>query len=111
MNSALHPAKQHLNRLSSYPQVNLNLEGIDFPTPISQIPKFEKQNDLAINVYGYERKVVPYHISNQPREMNRINLLLLHDKDNYHYCWIKNLNRLLAGLSKKYGKNTFVIDV
>ena len=27
------------------------MDGIDFPTPISQIPT-EKQNNLAINVYG-----------------------------------------------------------
>ena len=56
------------------------MKGIDFPTPISQINKMERQNNIALNVYGYERAVVRYHISGQPIEMPRINLLLLNDK-------------------------------
>ena len=81
LRSALFPAKNNLNSPYSYPkQDNLNMEGIDFPTPISQINKIERQNNIALNVYGYERVVVPYHISGQPTEMPRIKLLLLHDK-------------------------------
>ena len=84
------------------------MEGIDFPTPISQINKIERQNNIALNVYGYERAVVPYHISGQPTEMPRINLLLLHDKrENYHYCWIKHLSRLLFDQNKHKGKTYF----
>ena len=84
------------------------MEGIDFPTSISQINKIERQNNIALNVYGYERAVVPYHISGQPTEMPRINLLLLHDKqDNYHYCWIKHLSRLLFDQNKHKGKTYF----
>ena len=52
--------------------------------PISQIPKGEKNNNLAINLYGYtiSQKMVkvnisPYHISEQRKEMQRINLLLI----------------------------------
>ena len=38
LRSALFPAKNNLNSQYSYPkQDNLNMEGIDFPTPISQI--------------------------------------------------------------------------
>ena len=109
LRSALFPAKNNLNCPYSYPkQDNLNMEGIDFPTPISQINKIERQNNIALNVYGYERAVVPYHISGQPTEMPRINLLLLHDKqDNYHYCWIKHLSRLLFDQNKHKGKTYF----
>ena len=53
-------SKNNLNSPYSYPkQDNLNMEGIDFPTPISQINKIERQNNIALNVYGYERAVVP----------------------------------------------------
>ena len=109
LRSALFPAKNNLNCPYSYPkQDNLNMQGIDFPTPISQINKIERQNNIALNVYGYERAVVPYHISGQPTEMPRINLLLLHDKqDNYHYCWIKHLSRLLFDQTKHKGKTYF----
>ena len=33
----------------------LNFQGIGAPTPISQIPKVEKLNNLAINVFGWDR--------------------------------------------------------
>ena len=31
-----------------------NWDGIDFPVSIKQIDKFERQNNYAINVFGYE---------------------------------------------------------
>ena len=126
------------DRLSKYPNYSsyLKTDGNDFPTPISQIPKVEKNNNMAINVYGFtiskkmeKVNIFPYHISEQPKEMQRINLHLIsedieivsedtddndegiinesYDPDadcatgpqketKYHYCWIKNLNRLLS---------------
>ena len=54
LKSALYPAKNNVSNKYSYIKCpNLNMDGIDFPTPISQIPKVEKHNNLAINVYGY----------------------------------------------------------
>ena len=44
------------------------MDGIDFPTPISQISKVEKQNNLAINVYG--ATVSP--------KLEKVNIFLLH---------------------------------
>ena len=84
------------------------MEEIDFPTPISQINKLERQNHIALNVYGYQRAVVLYHTFGQPSEMPRINLLLLHDKKgNYHYCWIQHLFRLLFDQNKHKDKTYF----
>ena len=58
LRSALFPAKNNLNNPYSYPkQDKLNMEGIDFPTPISQINKIERQNHIAFNVYGYEEQL------------------------------------------------------
>ena len=52
----LFPAPRGRNpiRPSSYPtEDGLNFAGIDFPTPVSQIDRLEKQNpNLAINVFG-----------------------------------------------------------
>ena len=40
----------------------MNFTGIDFPTPVSQINKLEKQNtSLAINVFGWEKESVIGH--------------------------------------------------
>ena len=84
--AALFYNKNNPTRLSSYRKYLdvIKLEGIDFPTPISQIPKIEKQNPwFAINVYGcsiskkQNLTVFPYYISDRPPEIRRVNLLLL----------------------------------
>ena len=53
--SALHPAKHHLNRVQNYlPFLNtINLSSMRFPTPLSDIPIFERNNpEISINVYS-----------------------------------------------------------
>ena len=54
--SLLYPDDSHhkneVSRYMKYAQ-NLNMEGVVFPTPVSQIPKAEKRFNLAINIYGY----------------------------------------------------------
>ena len=121
LKSALYPAKNNVcNKYSYTRHDDLNMKGVDFPTPVSQIPKVEKQNNLAINVYGYtvskkleKLTVFPYYISDQASDMTRINLLLISDeaeetdKTKYHYCWIKNLNRLLYNQNKHKGQTYF----
>ena len=128
LKSALYPAKNNVSNKYTYTKYDLNLEGIvDFPTPVSQISKVEKHLDLAINVYGYtvskkleKLNIFPYHISEKPKEKERINLLLIsedvervNDKNEKiietksHYCWIKNLNRLLFDQNKCKNKTYF----
>ena len=76
--------------MSIYPDYSsyLKTDGIDFPTSISQIPEVEKLNDLAINVYGdtvskklEKVNIFPYHISEQPKDKQRINLLLISEDE------------------------------
>ena len=122
--SALYHDSNNPSKISSYKKHLgvLNMDGIDFPTPISQIPRVEKKNNLAINVYGAtvspkleKINVCPYHISEQPTERQRINLLLLSEdaedaaenQTKYHYCWIKNLDRLLYDQNKHKCKTYF----
>lgn len=52
--SALHPAEQHSYRISKYIMYKdeLDLTGIQFPVTLKDVHKFEKQNNISINVYG-----------------------------------------------------------
>ena len=84
-----------------------NFKIIDAPTPISQIAKVEKQNNLAIKVFGWEKGVIIYHLSKQPANMPRINLLLTEKAGKFHYSWIKDLNRLLNDQSKHRERKDF----
>ena len=53
--SAVYPREKNPQRLNGEMRKNserLNWKGIDFPTPLTQITRFEKQNPYSINVYG-----------------------------------------------------------
>ena len=95
----LHPAKNNKYRTSKYkPYINnLNLkEGLEFPMSIVNIPKFEKQNGLNINVFELSEKkknesLTPVYV-NKNYSGKQIDLLLYKN----HYCLITNLQRLLT---------------
>ena len=106
------------NRYTSYLDLmgTLNLKGLSFPTKMSEIPKFEKNNNLTINVFGLFDKrevergdkirasnLVPYpmYISTGFNDNHRkhINLLLYRN----HYMLIRNLNSFIGPF---YWKNS-----
>lgn len=116
--SALYPASVRVNDISSYPHYStvLNLTGMNFPVKLRDISKFEEANNISINVYGLESKfeknrvkyeiVGPLRYSQKKLHMH-VNLLLLSEQcpENHHcnincakthYCWIKDLSRLVS---------------
>ena len=108
LRSALFLACDHVDSPSKYPtNDDLNFKENDAPTPISQIPKVEKQNNLTINVFGWDKGVIIHRLSKQPQEIPRINMLLIEKAGKFHYIWIKNLNRLLYDQSKHKERKHF----
>jgi len=110
--AALFPAPRGRNpqRPSSYPTNDgLNFEGIDFPTPVWQIEKLEKQNpNLAINVFGWDKEqVIVHRISEQDGNIPRINLMITKQGDNTHYSYVKRLTALLYDQSKNSNSKHF----
>ena len=110
--AALFPAPRGRNpiRPSSYPtEDGLNFRGIDFPTPVSQIDRLERQNtNLAINVFGWENgHVVVHRISEKSGETPRINLMLTKQGENLHYSLVKRLSALLFDQSKNSNSKRF----
>ena len=74
-----------------------NLEGIKFPVSIADIPKFERRNDITISVYGCEAENLIYPIKvSKEKKKKHVNLLLISDEENQHYCNIKDFNRLIG---------------
>ena len=97
---ALFPAPRgaKVTRTSSYPtEDGLNFTGIDFPIPVSQINRLERQNpNLAINVFGWEKgQVVVHRISKKGGETPKINLMITKQGENKHYSLVKRLTALL----------------
>ena len=102
------PVPNHIDRPSKFPtNDDLDFKGIDALTPISQSTKVEKLNNLAINVFGWDKGVTVNRLSTQPDGMPRINLLLIEKAGKHHFTWIKDLNRLLYDQSKHRERKYF----
>ena len=81
---------------------------------MSDINNFENHNSsISVNVFGYEKLVYPLRISkhNYKRECT-VNLVLISDDTKQHYCWIKDISKLLSLQTSKDGHvDMCVLDV
>jgi len=80
----------------------LNFKCIDFPTPITQIKKFEKINNVSINIYSLDDKnlIFPLHITNIEKK-NHFDLFLFDNNNTSHYCYINNFSRFIRSQRTK----------
>jgi len=93
--AALYPVQRNGERVWKYKdhESDLNFKDISFPVKMDDIPKFEKQNKLSVNVFRYEKnEVFPIHVTRNRYERH-VNLLMISDHKKSHFCWIKDLNR------------------
>ena len=98
---SLHPVagRDNAKRVSQYVQYEkeLQTDTLDFPTPLSQIPRFEKNNKISVNVFGLENnEVYPLQITQSRGMSHHVNLLLISKGEVRHFCLIRNLSRLLG---------------
>ena len=105
----------HPNRKSFYKRFlsELDFRDLKFPMPLKDIPKFERSNGMAINVFGYKSDIgfyTEYRSEFVGEFPKTINLLYLRDLDRFfnpiaHYVTITNLPNLLTkskNRSQKY---------
>ena len=107
--AGIYPAQKNPQRISKYTAyVNeLDFTGIGFPVKLADVKKFEKQNEISVNVFGYEDgEVFPLQLT-QFRCPSHFNLLLLSKNKIQHFCLIKHLDRLLAHTKSHGGKTYF----
>ena len=104
----VHP--ERLNNQMRENSNNFDWSGIEFPVSLQDIVKFEKQNPYVINVLGYEKDYLyPIRISKK-RGCEVIVLILLSNGETNHYCWVKNVNRLLSSqIDKNNNKLEFCL--
>ena len=84
----------------------LNWDGLNFPVNLSDINKFENHNSsISVNIFGYEKLVYPLRISKHNyKRKSTVNLLLISDDTKQHYCWIKDISKLLPMQTLKDGR-------
>ena len=79
---------------------NLNYNGIEFPVATKNYNKIEKQNEININVFGYEDKQkYPISVSKEKND-DQMNLLLITKGEKKHYVLIKDFNKFMYNQTK-----------
>lgn len=129
--SAFHPS-HNSDRVESYKPFEHELDfiGIEFPVVLKDVPKFEKQNSISVNVYmlkkyGNDYRVSPTHLTSRKQDRH-VNLLLIQDryideneKDelddfdeiyNYRYVWVKNMSALIRKEKTKHNSKIHICD-
>ncbi|KAL9979362.1 hypothetical protein ACROYT_G017015 [Oculina patagonica] len=108
---------RYINPQDKYPQrikksdkayiQRLDYSKIEFPVTIKQYNKIEKQNEININVFGYENKQpYPIYISKEKYD-NQMNLLLITENENKHYVLIKDFNKFMYNQTKHKERKHF----
>ena len=112
---AIYPAQNHPSKM--YKQLKENSEkfdwdGIHFSASFKDIDKYGKlYPSISINVLSYEQELYPLRITTKANDKT-VNLLLISKGENQHYCWIKNMSRLLISqISKNRIKNILLSDM
>ena len=78
----------------------LDYSSIEFPVTVKQINKIEKQNNIRINLFGYEKKQpFPIYISKE-KYHDHMELLLITEGENNHYVLIKKFNKFMFRQNK-----------
>ena len=105
---------RHINPVNIHPEgitLNdkklVNYDGVEFPVREKDFRKIQTKNNICINVFCYENKLVfPIYSSNQKFE-NSMDLLLLTDENESHYVYIKDFDRFMFHKTKNRNKNFF----
>ena len=93
-----------------------NWEGVDFPTTLRDIKTFEKNNNIFVNVFGFDdEKSFVYPLYNPKGDCKgRVRLMLITDgvgdHVKSHYTVVKCMSRLLQGQATKNKCKRFYCD-
>ncbi|PKY62756.1 hypothetical protein RhiirA4_489812, partial [Rhizophagus irregularis] len=113
--AALHPVEKNAERISKYKEyVNeLNFKDIEFPVQADEVilRRFERQNPtIALCICEWrDHRLCPIYVTDRDDAEGRkiIDLVLISNGEKQHYCWIKNMSRLVNKRTKD-GHATFV---
>ena len=105
----------NLNRINKHPQSISKIKhfidqyiwnDIDFPATSKDWKKFELNNEVVLNILYVPHNTRKIHVAykskhNLTRE-NQIILLMITDGEKWHYLTVKNLSRLLRGITSNH---------
>ena len=122
--ASLHPVGEnnHPQRVNHYiPFMSeLNLTNITMPMKIKDITRFENQNNISVNVFGYEQEeqsngemkstVVSMRVTEKKDARHHVNVLYFNEGCKSHYVLVKNKSRLLRSQVSGHGCAMYFCD-
>ena len=94
---------QRVSKLKGY-EGEFDWSGLEFPVSLRDINKFERNNEIGVNILAIENKKI--YICRKGKDYDRIvNLMLIANVENpntKHYVAVKSLSRLLLKQNSKH---------
>uniref|UniRef100_A0A2S2R367 Uncharacterized protein n=1 Tax=Sipha flava TaxID=143950 RepID=A0A2S2R367_9HEMI len=87
----------------------LNFNCINFPTPLKQITKFEKINNVTVNVYSADDRglIYPLRVSKNEKS-DHFDLFFSSNEKSSHYSFIHNFSRLIRAQRTKHSSKLII---
>ena len=83
-----------------------NWKDIDFPSTSKDWKKFELNNEIALNIlyvpHNTKKIEIAYKSKHNLTREKQVILLMISDGENWHYLTVKNLSRLLRGITSNH---------
>ena len=91
-----------------------NWKDIDFPSTIKDWKKFELNNEVALNIlyvpHGTKKVEVAYKSKHILIREKQVILLMISNGENWHYLIVKNLSRLLRGITSNHDGDFYCLN-
>ena len=89
-------------------------EDIDFPSTSKDWKKIECNNEVALNIlympYNTKKINIGYKSKNNLSHERQIMLLMISDGQKWHYLVVKNLSRLLRGITSNHKEDFYCLN-
>ena len=91
-----------------------NWEDIDFPSTSKDWKKIECNNEVALNILYIPYNTKKINIANKSKnnltQKRQIILLMISDGQKWHYLVVKNLSRLLRGITSNHKEDFYCLN-
>ena len=91
-----------------------NWKDIDFPSTSKDWKKFKLNNEVALNIlyvpHGTKKIEIAYNSKHNLTREKQVILLMISNDENWHYLIVKNLSRLLTGITSNHGGDFYCLN-
>ena len=113
----------HLDKINDHPKriskikpfiEEYNWKDIDFPSANKDWKKFETNNEVALNIlyvpHNTKKIEIAYKSKHNLTREKRVILLMISNGENWHYLTVKNLSRLLRGITSNHDGDFYCLN-